>query len=157
MSSISWPYLWWSYYLCSIAGILPNLTNPHFDYGLYLIQQELIPYDKDLSDFSLPHSVHEWNRTCENTLLAMELNYNRDDESCACNAKYKMLYADQCSAFDKIIQAIESGSPNSQFFLQGPAGTGKIFLYEMICHHFSCMRWGGYLCCFFEYCSPVTS
>jgi len=124
------------YYLRSIAGILPNLMNPHFDYGLYLIQQELIPYDKDLSDFSLPHSVHEWNRTCENTLLAMELNYNRDDESGAHNTKYEMLYADQHSTFDKIIQAIESDSLNSQFFLQDSAGTDKMFLYEMICHHF---------------------
>ena len=69
----------------------------------------------------------------------MELNNNRDDELRARNAKYEMLHTDQHSAFDKIIQAIESGSPNSQFFLQGPAGTGKTFLYETICHHF-CAR-----------------
>ena len=124
------------YRLRSIAGVPSSLENPHFDYGLYLIEQDLILYDKDLSQFCLPSPVHEWNYAHENTLLATELDYNKDDELRAYNTKYKLLYADQRSALDKIIVALESGSPNVHFFLQGPAGTGKTFLYETLCHYF---------------------
>jgi hypothetical protein len=119
-----------------MPGVPPDLADPHFDYGLYLIQQELMPFDKDLSDFALPRNVHAWERGCENTLLAIELDYNTADELLARNANYQKFNAGQRYAFDKIVTAVENGSAESHFFLQGPAGTGKTFLYNTLCHHF---------------------
>ena len=125
------------YRLRTMTGVPPDLADPHLDYGLYLIQQELRPYDKDLSDdFSLPRNVHAWERVDGNTLLAIELDYNAADELLARNANYEKFNVGQRDAFNRIVTAVESGSAESHFFLHGPAGTGKTFLYRTLCHHF---------------------
>ena len=49
---------------------------------------------------------------------------------------YDQLNPDQRSCFDVIVTAIETDPRNAHFFLQGPAGTGKTFLYRCLCHHY---------------------
>ena len=49
---------------------------------------------------------------------------------------YDQLNTDQRSCFDVIVTAIEADPKNAHFFLQGPAGTGKTFLYRCLCHHY---------------------
>ena len=49
---------------------------------------------------------------------------------------YGQLNEKQKSAFETIVRKIESDPCNSQFFLQGPAGTGKTFVYNTICNYY---------------------
>ena len=44
-----------------------------------------------------------------------------------------LLNPDQRAAFDAIVQAIETKSGRC-FFLHGPGGTGKTFVYNTLCH-----------------------
>ena len=55
------------------------------------------------------------------------------------------LNADQKKAFDTVIQAVEA-KRDKVFFLQGPAESGKTFVYSTICHY---LRANGkiVLCC----------
>ena len=52
--------------------------------------------------------------------------------------KLATLNLDQQQCFEKIISAIDSIREESwpYFFIQGPAGTGKTFLYSVLCHHY---------------------
>ena len=49
---------------------------------------------------------------------------------------YAQLNPDQRSSFDTIVSAINTDPQNAHFFLQGPAGTGKTFLYRCLCHYY---------------------
>jgi hypothetical protein len=42
----------------------------------------------------------------------------------------------QKDVFDTIVRKIESDPSNSQFFLQGPTGTGKTFVYNTLCNYY---------------------
>lgn len=59
------------------------------------------------------------------------------DEAIQEAEKLAKLNTDQPSCFQIIIHAINSNhSEKSYFFLQGPAGTGKTFLYNVLCHYY---------------------
>ncbi|CAI4220356.1 unnamed protein product, partial [Auanema sp. JU1783] len=64
------------------------------------------------------------------------MRYSRQAEKEQYQQKYSQLNDQQRSAFDTICHAVDSGSDNSHFFLQGPAGTGKTFLYNTLCHYY---------------------
>lgn len=44
--------------------------------------------------------------------------------------------ANQKHVFDKISESINSKESNSHFFLQGPAGTGKTFVFNTLCNYY---------------------
>jgi DNA replication protein DnaC len=46
------------------------------------------------------------------------------------------LNPDQQSCFTEIVTAIESDPQTAHFYLQGPGGTGKTFLYKTLCYYF---------------------
>ena len=46
------------------------------------------------------------------------------------------LNADQAACFTAVTAAISNDPSTAQFYLQGPGGTGKTFLYNTLCHHF---------------------
>ncbi|CAG8494137.1 10168_t:CDS:2 [Cetraspora pellucida] len=47
---------------------------------------------------------------------------------------YNQLNPKQLSAINEILSAIEDRSSNTCFFVDGPGGTGKTFLYQTLCH-----------------------
>ena len=49
---------------------------------------------------------------------------------------YAQLNPDQRSCFDTIVATINTDPRTAHFFIQGPAGTGKTFLYRCLCHHY---------------------
>jgi len=46
------------------------------------------------------------------------------------------LNSEQKTAYDTIIYQINTASSMAQFFIQGPACTGKTFLYKCLCHYY---------------------
>ena len=108
----------------------------HQDYGLFLITWILIDFSQTLTDFNLPSPQHCWGHDEGNSLIAAELEYNMVEEDTFCKEWYAQLNADQKSCFDTITTAIVMDPQTAHFFLQGPAGTGKTFLYTCLCNYY---------------------
>lgn len=90
---------------------------------------------KTLQMYGSPIPQHNWHPL--NTLIGRELAYNALDKAIQEAEKLAQLNADQRSCFQTIIRVINSShSEKLYFFIQGPAGTGKTFLYNLLCHYY---------------------
>ncbi|SLM34690.1 P-loop containing nucleoside triphosphate hydrolase [Lasallia pustulata] len=116
--------------LQSFAGVPVDFEDPYYDYGLFLINALLTDFDKTLASYQLPQYTLDWNRLQGNPLIQAELQYASDTEQALRDEKYQQFNADQQQAFNTIVAAIEQDPAGAHFFLQGPAGTGKTFLYQ---------------------------
>jgi len=93
--SIADPLLLWNRFKDALCDDLPyylaaghiavpenaqdGMRNVHYDYGLYLIQQLLLEFNKSLPDFELPVPVLYWNPQCQrsyNSLIAEEQSHS---------------------------------------------------------------------------------
>ena len=117
---------------------LPDLAgSPHFDYGLYLLALIFADTGKGLLDYGLPAPIARWDRIAySNPLVAGELAYDIHAEQDQALQYAKQLNAGQRSAYDTILAQVASVPHKSHFFIQGPAGTGKTFLYKYICSYY---------------------
>lgn len=123
------------------SNAVEGMVDVHFDYGLYLIQQMLSEYNKTLEDYALPLPILHWSPGIvdgQNSLMAEELAYNVLDEARKHEEMLAMLNPEQLDCYTKVLQAImhlhfEGQSPS--FFLHGPAGTGKTYLYKCLCSY----------------------
>ncbi|KAA6411530.1 MAG: hypothetical protein FRX48_04810 [Lasallia pustulata] len=122
--------------LQSFAGVPVEFEDPHYDYGLFLINALLTDFDKTLASYQLSQYTLDWGRLQGNPLIQAELQYAPDTEQALRDEKYQQFNADQQQAFNTIVAAIEQDPASAHFFLQGPASTGKTFLYQCLCHHF---------------------
>jgi hypothetical protein len=122
-------------------------NSPVLDYGLYLIQVELENLNKSLSAFRMPFNKFDWAQRIDqqhaddaissNAFLRMEQSHDVDAEESLYIERYSSFNDDQKAALDTIVSAVEDGEPqNFCFFLQGPAGTGKTFIYNTLCNYF---------------------
>jgi hypothetical protein len=59
----------------------PGLQDPHFDYGLYLIERQLKSMNKTLADFYLPRVIHRWVDDEQFPRTAHIRQFDRTDES----------------------------------------------------------------------------
>jgi len=109
-----------------------DLQNLHLDYGLFLISEHLAAGRKTLEECGLPQPVVEWKVQVENPLIAEELSYNLQESAQDLQAMVGSLNLEQRNVYDTILNSMED-SLATQYFLQGPAGTGKTFLYRCIC------------------------
>jgi hypothetical protein len=106
-----------------------------YDYGLYLLDQLLGDYGKTLHDFPpmpLPHR-HDWGRLSENPHIAAQLDFNPVQELENARHRVSMLNVGQLAAHEMITRSVLEQQPKL-FFLDGPGGTGKTFLYNTICN-----------------------
>ena len=110
-------------------------SDAHLDYGLYLISQMLADSNKTSAQFQLPTSVISWDQDNSNPLLAEEYNYNTDAQAVLCNTLLTQMNTQQKYCFDKIVFTLNKPTTSAQFSLQGPAGTGKTFLYRALCSY----------------------
>lgn len=69
-------------------------------------------------------------------MLVEQLDYNQEREQSLRNERYAQLNADQKHCFDIILDGVTEHPETAHFFVHGPAGTGKIFLYKVLCNHF---------------------
>lgn len=128
-----------------------------FDYGLWLIEQILMKTQrKQLEDFpDMPLAERNWEDTAENSLIGEQLNYNRDYEQHLAQECVAQLNPEQLNAYERIISSVEAQAGQT-FFLNGPGGTGKTFVYNTICNTV-CGRGWIVLCCILRYCIPPSS
>jgi hypothetical protein len=123
----------------------PGVQNPPTeaqvqDYGLYLIDKLLSYTGRRLQDWDcMPQIVENWGMIFGNHLIVEQLDY--DPEALAvlaaeCIATFNQ---DQQAAFEQITSAISAGSGQT-FFLHGPGGTGKTYLYNTLCYHLRSQR-----------------
>ncbi|TFK62504.1 hypothetical protein BDN72DRAFT_777004, partial [Pluteus cervinus] len=81
----------------------------------------------------MPTPQYNWDYSRENELIAEQLDYNADDERAQAESNISRLNGDQKSAFQQIMDSIEN-SRGTTFFVNGPGGCGKTFLYNTIAH-----------------------
>jgi hypothetical protein len=105
-----------------------------YDYGLHLIDEDLHLHGTSLSSFpSMPPVEASWDHKFENPYLTEQLAYDAEDENRQFNDHFHQLNNDQRRAFDEIYRFVEARDGKS-FFLHGPGGTGKTFVYGTVCH-----------------------
>ena len=116
-----------------------NMRNPSDaqvqDYGLYLIEKLLSHSGKCLKDWdSLPQVVGNWGQADGNPLILEQRDYDPEIQADLARQRIPTLTQDQRVAFEKITSAISTGSGET-FFIHGPGGTGKTYLYNTLCNH----------------------
>ena len=107
------------------------------DYGLYLIDQLLGKSGKRLQDWdSMPQVVGNWRDILHdpNPLITKQRQYNQQEQAALATECIAKLNPDQHSAFERIDLAV-TNKTGETFFLHGPGGTGKTYLYNTLCYH----------------------
>lgn len=108
------------------------LQDPHYDYALFLLAAGLADQQRSLTGVGLPENVWDWS-------VAHEQSYHVDRIAIYGTLTDEMkaqLNNDQLLAFDTIVTAIRDDPQTAHFYLQGPGGTGKTFLYKTLCYYF---------------------
>ena len=92
-----------------------------------------------LKDYGLPQFQYQQSILMEgsNPLLIAELQqYNPIEEGRQFTKLRQQLNADQAACFNTIIAAIDADLQTARFFLQGPIGTSKTFLYYCLYYYY---------------------
>jgi hypothetical protein len=110
---------------------LPFL-HPQHDYGLFLMQRQLLLESEDLRNFGLPTPALDWSRA---EARHGDIRQHEDNVRKAAELKGQ-LNDEQGDAFNQITKAITGDSETAHFFLQGPGGAGKTFLYKTLYYHY---------------------
>ena len=105
-----------------------------YDLGLYLLEGILKSSGKSLASFHpMAQPVFNWDLHTGNALITEQLDYNREEESNIATTMVPQLNPEQKSSYDMVLSAVLSGTGGT-FFLNGPGGTGKTFVYRALCH-----------------------
>ena len=111
-----------------------------FDYGLWLLNTILLKHGKDLAGIQMPLPDCDWSGQAGNTLISEQLNYDWDQERIFTKQCIPQLNPEQRHAHDRIISSIETCA-GQVFFLSGPGGTGKTFVYNTVCNTIRSKGW----------------
>lgn len=115
-------------------GIDDPSDDDTYDYGLFILNEALLQSGKTLADFSsMPIPRRNWSFARENPLISEQLNYNTENERSLAETNISQLNEDQHSAFTQIMDSVKNGL-GKVFFVNGPGGCGKTFLYKTIAH-----------------------
>jgi PIF1-like helicase len=113
-----------------------NPTNEDVqDYGLYLINQILLSSGKSLEkDWPyMPQITQNWEANLANHLIAEQRRYDAVEQAELSADNQETFNNDQRATFDKIMHAVNNKTGQT-FFLHGPGGTGKTFVYNTLCY-----------------------
>jgi hypothetical protein len=109
-------------------------SDDAYDYGLFLLNKILNEQGRSLKDFpSMPTFQIDWDAHVDNPLIAEQLDYDREEEGRRAEHNIALLNEEQRDAFEKIIASVHD-KQGKIFFLNGPGGTGKTFVYKTACH-----------------------
>ena len=119
----------------SIRVLNPTPDRIH-DYGLFLLNGVLAESGYTLEHFPkmpLPHG--DWSHINGNYLITEQLNYDHDNEleSFRQHMDNIQTVPEQLDAYQRVVDAVLEGL-GGIFFLSGPGGTGKTYVYNTICH-----------------------
>jgi hypothetical protein len=104
------------------------------DYGLFLIDQLLSYTNKSLADWpTMPQYTQNWQAMIGNHLINEQRVYDAEEQAVLAAEHEARLNQDQRVAFDKILTAVNAQSGQT-FFLHGPGGTGKTYVYNTLCY-----------------------
>jgi PIF1-like helicase len=109
-----------------------DLSEPHLDYGLYLLELGLEDQLLTLAIIGLPSCNYDWS----SAVGIANCEFDPIEEASLGDDLQSKLNADQKSCFDTIVAAIANDPQTAHFYLQGPGGTGKTFLYKTLCHYY---------------------
>jgi hypothetical protein len=134
----------WAQYATSICDDLrrrlmrQSIADPTndmvLDYGLFLLNELLLEYGMSLENFgSMPRPTRNWRTLTKNPFVAEQLVYDAPSEMAQAREREPLLNQDQRIAYDRITSSTLEES-NNIFFLHGPGGTGKTFVYQTVCH-----------------------
>lgn len=104
------------------------------DYGLYLLNEILHESGSDLADWpAMPRPTHNWETVRSNPLIIEQLSFNQRQERELLRSSVELLNPEQFAIFSAATASVASNL-NKIFFVNGPGGTGKTFLYRVICN-----------------------
>ena len=120
-------------YRLRTLGVNNISTNDIYDYGLYIIDNILQESGHSLRDWPcMPALQHQWEQYSVNEMIAEQLNYDHNSQHTYWECHYRLLNDEQRSAYNKILFSVEN-STGETFMISGHGGTGKTFLYKVIC------------------------
>ncbi|HEV7738154.1 MAG TPA: AAA family ATPase [Chlamydiales bacterium] len=117
-----------------------GIENPSedqiYDYGLYLINTILQSSGKSLSqDFpDMLQIVHHWDEVEGNRYIIEQRAYNPETEAQQAQHNIALLNASQRRVFDTVFDTAMGRSEQKLFFVNGPGGTGKSFIWSTLAH-----------------------
>lgn len=121
--------------LRAITDIEEPTNDEVEDYGLYLIDQILSHSGKRLKDWhNMPEIIRNWPLLLHNHLIQNEHHYDPVEQARQAAECIANLNPDQHAAFNRITSAVINQT-GEIFFLHGPGGTGKTYLYNTLCYH----------------------
>src|ERR1700727_2330458 len=82
----------------------------------------------------MPQIVADWGQIFGNPLIREQREYDHQTEAHLAEQHIATFTQNQHAACEKITSAISTGSGKT-FFLHGPGGTGKTYLYNTLCNH----------------------
>jgi hypothetical protein len=110
------------------------------DYGLFLIDKLLSHTGKRLQEWDcMPQIQEDWGQVLGNHLIMEQRDYDLEKQATDAAHCMARLNPDQSAAFEKITSAVSNNS-GQIFFLHGPGGTGKTYLYNTLCCHLRSQR-----------------
>ena len=75
----------------------------------------------------------DWAAIQHNHHIGQQLDYHHAREQEAAEASKAQMNAQQAAVYEHVLQCINDGA-GGLFFLNGPGGTGKTFVYQAISH-----------------------
>lgn len=114
-----------------------GISNPSeeevYDYGLCLLNNVLKESGHSLNDWpSMPQPQRNWDRYRINRLISEQLNYNQNEQLQYWRDNLPLLNNGQQDAYNQIVESVDNDD-GRLFMLSGPGGTGKTFVYKVVC------------------------
>ena len=112
---------------------IPQPTQEQvYDYGLYLIDQELQQHGKSLQIFpTMPRPQHNWGVQQGNLLINEQLAYDVQEQQQIVDTGLPTLNVQQRDLYHAVMNSVHS-SLGSTFFLHSGGGCGKTYLAKLI-------------------------
>lgn len=104
-----------------------------YDYGLFLLDTELKHMGSCLAQHIMPPIQHDWDVQVLNPYFAEQHNYDTNLERQQAQNRLATFTDDQRAVYDDIIRSVKYNM-GQIFFVSGPGGCGKTYLYNTICN-----------------------
>ncbi|PIA34361.1 hypothetical protein AQUCO_03800159v1 [Aquilegia coerulea] len=113
-------------------GIQDPSDSDVCDYRLFLMNDYLLESGKTLSDFpNMPLPCKTWNEVVTNRLITEHQNFVYQGLYEKAQEKVARFNTEQLNAYTEITNSVRNDS-GQVFFLSGPAGAGKTFIYNSV-------------------------
>jgi PIF1-like helicase len=112
-----------------------------FDFGLFLLNRALIEHGTSLSNYpSMPLPRRNWDTLDNNPFVTEQQAYDINYEILLAEQNIATLNADQFASFNAVFDST-TRQDGKLFFIDGPGGTGKTFIYNTLCHRIRGNGW----------------